>query len=123
MSVHSNSMIDMVGYPDGNAPDQQGTRQNLPSKVLPFVMFSLASLTCSATPGKTAAREEKPIAGLPGPNDKVEGVLPRVLPSGRTLLPVALRFCRVPCRQQGSTGSLLQGGLSAKLPHSRSSRH
>ena len=76
--------------------DSQGTRQNLPGKVLPFVMFSLASLTCSATPGQTAAREEKPIAGLPGPNDKVEGVLPRVLPSGRTLLPIALRFCRVP---------------------------
>ena len=44
--------------------------------VLPFVMSSPASLACSATPGKTAAREKMPIAGLPGSSNKVEGVLP-----------------------------------------------
>ena len=61
----------------------QCSQQNLPSKVLPFVMSSLASLTCSATPGKTAARRKMPFAGFPGSSNKVEGVLPR-----------ALRFCR-----------------------------
>ena len=60
------------------------SRQNLPSKVLPFVMSSLVSLKCSATPGKAAAFEKKPIPGFPGSSNKVEGVLPRVLPGGRT---------------------------------------
>ena len=62
----------------------QGSRQNLPSKVLPFVMSSPASLTCSASPGGIAARRKLPIAGLFGSSNKVEGVLPRVLPAGRT---------------------------------------
>ena len=62
----------------------QCARQNLPSKVLPFIMSSLASLTCSATPGKPAACKRKPIPGFPGSSSKVEGVLPRVLPGGRT---------------------------------------
>ena len=57
-------------------------------------MSSLASLTCSATSGKIVACEKKPIAGFPGSSDKVEGVLPRVLPHGRSVLPLALRFCR-----------------------------
>ena len=62
----------------------QCSQQNLPSKVLPFVMSSLASLTCPATPGRTAARKSMLIAGFPGSSNKVEGVLPRFLPGGRT---------------------------------------
>ena len=63
---------------------KQCSQQNLPSKVLPFVMYSPASLACSATPGKTAAREEVLMAGFPGSTNKAEGVLPGVLPVGRT---------------------------------------
>ena len=62
----------------------QCSRQNLPSKVLPFVMSSPAFLTCSAPPGKSAACNKMPIAGFPGSSNKVEGILPRVLPGGRT---------------------------------------
>ena len=62
----------------------QCSRQNLPSKVLRFVMSLPASLTCSATPGKTAARSKMPTAGFHGSSNKVEGVLARVLPVGRT---------------------------------------
>ena len=67
-----------------NMLQPQCSRQNLPSKVLPFVMSSPASLTCSATPGKPAAREKMPSAGFHGSSNQVEGVLPRVLPVGRT---------------------------------------
>ena len=63
-------------------------------------MSSLAFLACSATSGRTAACEKKPIAGFPGSSNKVEGVLPRVLPHGRTILPLALRFCRGHCCSQ-----------------------
>ena len=45
---------------------------------------SSASLTCSATPGKSAARIKMPIAGFHGSSNKVEGILPRVLLAGRT---------------------------------------
>lgn len=54
------------------------------SEVPPFVMFSLVSLTCSATSGKTVARTKKPIASSPGSSNNVEGDLPRVLPVGTT---------------------------------------
>ena len=39
--------------------DDQCLRQNYPSKVLPCVMSSLASLTCTATPSKTLAVERR----------------------------------------------------------------
>jgi hypothetical protein len=38
--------------------------------ILPFVMTSCASLPCSATSGKIAAHQKKPIAGFPGSSDK-----------------------------------------------------
>ena len=85
-------------------PREQCSRQNLPSKVLPSVMSSLASLTCSTTPGKTAACKKKPIPGFPSSNNKVEGVLPRVL-SWQNPLPRALRFCREHCLREGFPGS------------------
>ena len=50
--------------------DRQCSQQNLPSKVLPFVVSSPASLTCCATPGKTAAHKKMPIASVPGSSNK-----------------------------------------------------
>ncbi len=70
----------------------QYLRQNHLSEVLPSVMSSLACLTSSANNGKSAAREQRPMAGFPGSSGKVEGVLPRDLPDGRIVLPLALRF-------------------------------
>ena len=71
---------DGPGRPAYGLHHPQCSRQNLPSKVMP----SPSSLTCSATPDRTAACKKMPIAGFPGSSYKVEGVLLRVLPVGRT---------------------------------------
>ena len=55
-----------------------------PQQVSAFVMSSRASLTCSATRGKPAAGSKMLVASFPGSSNKVEGVLPRVVPVGRT---------------------------------------